>query len=65
MRKKVATLALLATLLTGCNQPPACWEDEVRVIVYSESPLYGDDAVGVGTLGCVPADNLPVDGYRP
>lgn len=62
MRKKVATLALLATLLAGCTQPPICWEDEVRVIVYADD--FGDGSL-IGMLGCVPADDLPYAGYRP
>ena len=41
---------------------PQCWEDEVIVqVVYDPY----DISPGVGTLGCVPGDNLPVAGYRP
>ncbi|KKL72941.1 hypothetical protein LCGC14_2079870 [marine sediment metagenome] len=54
------TLALLWGLGTLVTNPPACWEDEVIVMVV-EDP-YGDL---LGSLGCVPADNLPVDGFRP
>lgn len=41
---------------------PKCWEDEVIVLVIWDP--YGDlDANNI--VGCVPADNLPVTGYRP
>lgn len=41
---------------------PECHEDEVIVLVIWDP--YGplDDN---NTVGCVPADNLPVTGYRP
>ncbi len=42
--------------------PPVCWEDEVIVMVVHD-PLQ--ISPGLGTLGCVPADNLPVIGFRP
>ena len=60
MRRLIITGLVAVSVLTGCGQGPQCWEDEVRVVVY-EDP-YGDLT---GTLGCVPADNLPVDGFRP
>jgi len=41
---------------------PDCWEDEVIVLVIEDA--YGDLAEN-NTVGCVPADNLPVDGNRP
>lgn len=50
----------LGTLLTD---PPACWEDEVIVLVVQD-PFRPDSGL-VGTVGCVPADNLPVSGFRP
>ena len=68
-----AALTIGATLSAGAGvdtsnpapnavvrQAPKCWEDEVIVqVVYDP---YGDLE---GTLGCVPADNLPVTGFRP
>lgn len=38
-----------------------CWEDEVVVMVVSDP----HDQAGIGTFGCVPGDNLPVEGHRP
>ncbi len=60
------TISVLLAVVYGLGllivNPPACWEDEVIVMVvhdpYETSP-------GLGTLGCVPADNLPVNGFRP
>jgi hypothetical protein len=41
---------------------PVCWEDEVIVLVIHDP--YGDlDTNNV--VGCVPADNLPTNGFRP
>jgi len=53
-------IALLNSTGTVQETAPTCWEDEVVVMVVSDP--YGDLE---GTLGCVPADNLPVDGFRP
>lgn len=41
---------------------PKCWEDEVIVLVVWDP--YGD-LDETQTLGCVPSDNLPVNGFRP
>lgn len=54
------TLALLWGLGTLVTNPPECYEDEIIVMVV-EDP-YGNR---LGTLGCVPGDNLPVNGFRP
>lgn len=51
----------IGTALTMDNLPE-CWEDEVIVLVVWDP--YGD-LDETDTLGCVPADNLPVTGYRP
>lgn len=44
------------------RQSPTCWEDEVTVLVIWDP--YGDLDLN-NTVGCVPVDNLPVDGFRP
>lgn len=54
---------------------PACWEDEAVVVIIDHVsperptpiPVGGPFVVAerVGELGCVPLDNLPVDGFRP
>lgn len=50
---------------TGRGREPNCWEDEVRVVVYSDPIGESVGASLVGLVGCVAADNLPVSGYRP
>jgi hypothetical protein len=63
---KLIALAIIMFLATWNDaqapMPPApdCWEDEVVVQVVDDP--YGDLE---GTLGCVPADDLPTTGYRP
>jgi hypothetical protein len=73
MRIKLAILAacfIASTMIDGTTPVPqsapsevipVCWEDEVVVSVVRDP--Y--DLVGIGTLGCVPADNLPTTGFRP
>lgn len=61
MSETIIKILLVMVVLLSGGGGPTCWEDEVRVVVYDDP--YG--AVGVGTLGCVPADSLPVTGYRP
>ena len=56
---------ILGALLDGAsgmgNEPvPECWEDEVLVLVVVDPYGLVDES-----YGCVPADNLPVTGYRP
>lgn len=43
------------------NAAPQCWEDEVVVMVIWDPYEQLDNF----EVGCVPADNLPVTGYRP
>lgn len=53
-----AAVALVSPMVG--NHAPDCWEDEVVVMVVHDP--YGPME---GTLGCVPADDLPTNGYRP
>lgn len=52
----------LTSVSYSLEDAPTCWEDEVVVVVVHDP--YGTSP-GEGTLGCVPADDLPVNGYRP
>lgn len=59
--------AVDAYLIDPDLAPPACWEDEAVVVIVDYVTPDGPYVVPemVGTLGCVPLDNLPVTGYRP
>ena len=59
----IQALLLLASVLVDTPDHAfglSCWEDEVVVMVVSD-PWNATTA----QFGCVPADNLPVTGYRP
>ncbi len=59
MKKKVATLTLLALLLTGCSYHPDCFEDEAVVILYETwTGTHHEIARDTGNLYCAPVDDL-------